>query len=248
MQLNSALNLLKAQDMCSISGRKVLLYDRAVIAMNELMNKKILIVDDEKELLKTVSDALFKEGFFNIYTAASCEEALSVAASQPVALMLLDISLPDGSGFELYAQLREYTDAPVIFLTARGSGEDRITGLRLGADDYIVKPFLMRELVLRVKALLRRTYAIAAEEQGADRAVGAELQDLRIALDAVITPSQPGEIGPETIRHAFVPPCGPDHGMAVVANLDAIPPLVGQIVGPSKLRINPTSHHATSSF
>lgn len=127
--------------MCSISGRKVLLYSLAVIAMNELMNKKILIVDDEKALLKTVSDALFKEGFFNIYAAASCEEALSVAASQPVALMLLDVSLPDGSGFELYEQLREYTDAPVIFLTARGSGEDRITGLRLGADDYIVKPF-----------------------------------------------------------------------------------------------------------
>ena len=81
MQLNSALNLLKVRDMCSISGRKVLLYIRAVIAMNELMNKKILIVDDEKELLKTVSDALFKEGFFNIYTAASCEEALSVAAA-----------------------------------------------------------------------------------------------------------------------------------------------------------------------
>ena len=136
--------------------------------MNELMNKKILIVDDEKELLRTVSDALFKEGFFSIYTAASCEEALSVAAIQPVALMLLDVSLPDGSGFELYEQLREYTDAPVIFLTARGSGDDRITGLRLGADDYIVKPFLMRELVLRVKALLRRTYAIAAEEQGAE--------------------------------------------------------------------------------
>ena len=130
--------------MCSISGKKVLLYDQAVTAMNELMNKKILIVDDEKALLKTVSDALFKEGFFNIYAAASCEEALSVAASQPVALMLLDVSLPDGSG------------------------EDRIMGLRLGADDYIVKPFLMRELMLRVKALLRRTYAIAAEEQGAE--------------------------------------------------------------------------------
>lgn len=97
--------------MCSISGKKVLLYDQAVIAMNELMNKKILIVDDEKELLRTVSDALFKEGFFNIYTAASCEEALSVAASQPVALMLLDVSLPDGSGFELYEQLREYKEA-----------------------------------------------------------------------------------------------------------------------------------------
>lgn len=144
--------------MCSISGKKVLLYDQALTAMNELMNKKILIVDDEKALLKTVSDALFKEGFFNIYAAAS----------QPVALMLLDVSLPDGSGFELYEQLREYTDAPVIFLTARGSGEDRIMGLRLGADDYIVKPFLMRELMLRVKALLRRTYAIAAEEQGAE--------------------------------------------------------------------------------
>ena len=99
--------------------------------MNELMNKKILIVDDEKALLKTVSDALFKEGFFNIYTAASCEEALSVAVSQPVALMLLDVSLPDGSGFELYEQLREYTDAPVIFLTARSSAFTRSTSSRI---------------------------------------------------------------------------------------------------------------------
>lgn len=139
----------------------------SVMHMKEILNKKILIVDDEKELLKTVQDALFKEGFFNLITASSCREAAAAVKNQPVALMLLDVNLPDGSGFALYRELREYSAAPVIFLTARGDDDDRLTGLGLGADDYVVKPFLMRELVLRINALLRRTYAIAEDETGA---------------------------------------------------------------------------------
>lgn len=135
--------------------------------MKELLNKKILIVDDERELQKTVGDALFAEGFFNLVSAASCREALAAVRAQPVALILLDVNLPDGSGFALFRELRALTDAPVIFLTARGDDADRLAGLGLGADDYIVKPFLMRELVLRVQALLRRTYAIAEDEPGA---------------------------------------------------------------------------------
>lgn len=70
--------------------------------MKEILNKKILIVDDEKELLKTVQDALFKEGFFNLITASSYREAAAAVKNQPVALMLLDVNLPDGSGFALY--------------------------------------------------------------------------------------------------------------------------------------------------
>lgn len=134
--------------------------------MKELMNKKILLVDDEPELLKTIADALYKEGFFNVYTAPNCKKALEIAKAQPIALLLLDVNLPDGSGFALFKSIREFSQAPVIFLTARGEENDRILGLDLGADDYIVKPFFMKEMILRVYALLRRTYAIGSAEAG----------------------------------------------------------------------------------
>ena len=123
--------------------------------MEELKNKKILLVDDEKELLKTTEEVLRSEGFFNIYMAENCEAALQIVKTQPIALMLLDVMLPDGDGFSLFEKLRQMTQAPVIFLTAKGESEDRIHGLGLGADDYIVKPFLMKELSLRILAVLR---------------------------------------------------------------------------------------------
>ena len=88
--------------------------------MKELLNKKILIVDDEPELLQMVQNALFDAGFFQVYTADTCAKAILLAKSQPVALFLLDVNLPDGNGFMLYQTLRETSDAPVIFLTARG--------------------------------------------------------------------------------------------------------------------------------
>lgn len=131
-----------------------------VIGMQELMNKKILVVDDEPDLLKMIESALFAEGFFHVYTAPDCKKAIALAKSQPIALFLLDINLPDGNGFMLYHEIRKISQAPVIFLTARGEADDKIRGLGMGADDYIVKPFLTKELVLRIKALLRRTYGI----------------------------------------------------------------------------------------
>ena len=88
--------------------------------MKELLNKKILIVDDEPELLQMVQNALFDAGFFQVYTADTCAKAILLAKSQPVALFLLDVNLPDGNGFMLYQSLRGTSDAPVIFLTARG--------------------------------------------------------------------------------------------------------------------------------
>jgi DNA-binding response OmpR family regulator len=126
--------------------------------MDELLNKKILIVDDELDLLRMIEDILFSEGFFNICTATDCKKALLIAKSQTISLFVLDINLPDGNGFMLYNELREISQAPVIFLTARGEPDDRIRGLGLGADDYITKPFLPKELVLRIRALLRRAY------------------------------------------------------------------------------------------
>lgn len=126
--------------------------------MDELKNKKILIVDDEKELLDMTEASLRREGFFHIYTAENGAQALKMMKSQAIALVLLDVMLPDMDGFALFPKIREISAAPVIFLTARGEAEDRICGLGLGADDYIVKPFLMKELTLRVTALLRRIY------------------------------------------------------------------------------------------
>ncbi len=134
--------------------------------MNELKNKKILIVDDEKELLKLTKEILQSEGFFNIYTAENCEEALNIILNQRIALALLDIMLPDGDGFSLFREIRKFSAVPVIFLTARGEADDKIHGLGLGADDYIVKPFLTKELVLRITALLRRTYLRNQESAG----------------------------------------------------------------------------------
>lgn len=117
-------------------------------------------MDDEPDLLKILSDILYREGFYNLYTAKSCAEALKTAREQAVSLFLLDVNLPDGDGFSLFEALQKLSRAPVIFLTARGEPEDRIKGLGLGADDYIVKPFLPKELILRVCAVLKRVYQV----------------------------------------------------------------------------------------
>lgn len=126
--------------------------------MDELKNKKILIVDDERELLYMIRDILWNNGFFSVYTAENQREALKIAENQPIALYVLDINLPDGDGFSLYEEIKKFSLAPVIFLTARGEADDRLRGLGMGADDYIVKPFLTAELLLRITAILRRTY------------------------------------------------------------------------------------------
>ena len=129
--------------------------------MQEIKNKKILIVDDEKELLNMLSDILYKDGFYNIYTAPDCRSAIEIVKNQSISLYLLDVNLPDSDGFLLLENLRKISTAPAIFLTARGEGSDRIKGLGLGADDYIVKPFLAEELILRVTAVLKRVYGIS---------------------------------------------------------------------------------------
>ncbi len=141
---------------------------KSVIIMKELKNKKILIVDDEKELLKILSEILYNNGFYNIYTAPDCKTALKIANEQSIALYILDVNLPDGDGFTLFKKLRKISSAPAIFLTARGEGNDRIKGLGLGADDYIVKPFLADELILRINAVLKRIYGIVQKKSSFD--------------------------------------------------------------------------------
>lgn len=123
-----------------------------------LNNKKILLVDDEPDLLKLVSDILIDDGFINIVTATTVKDGISVSKNERPDLAILDVMLPDGDGFSLMRQMREFTDVPIIFLTAKDEATDKLAGLGLGADDYIVKPFLPQELLLRVYAVMRRCY------------------------------------------------------------------------------------------
>ena len=123
-----------------------------------LHRKKLLLVDDEPDLLEMVSDILKDAGFEAVLTAASVKEAVMVAKEEKPDLIILDVMLPDGDGFSLMEQLRTFTGVPVIFLTAKDEAADKLAGLGLGADDYISKPFMPQELLLRVYAVLRRTY------------------------------------------------------------------------------------------
>lgn len=123
-----------------------------------LKQKRILLVDDEQELLEMVTSILREEGFGNTRTATNVRQALELAEEFVPELAILDVMLPDGTGFSLMKDMKAKWDYPILFLTARGEDEDKLEGLGLGADDYIVKPFMPKELVFRITAILRRSY------------------------------------------------------------------------------------------
>lgn len=123
-----------------------------------LKKKRILLVDDEQELLDMVVSILNEDGFFNIQTAKCVKDAISIADVYHPELAILDVMLPDGDGFSLMEQLKDKEDYPILFLTARGEDDDKFKGFGLGADDYIIKPFLPKELIFRIMAILRRSY------------------------------------------------------------------------------------------
>lgn len=126
--------------------------------MDYLKEKKILLVDDEPEIIKMVTSILNDEDFINIIASGSYREAIQNFEKTQPDIAVLDVMLPDGDGFKLAEKIREKSDIPIIFLTAKGEAEDRFSGLQLGADDYIVKPFFPQELVLRINAVLKRCY------------------------------------------------------------------------------------------
>jgi two-component system phosphate regulon response regulator PhoB len=135
------------------------------------MARSILVVDDEPDLLELVRFNLDRAGF-RVETAASGEEALARLRRSVPDLLVLDLMLPDLSGEELCRRVRGdpgLTGLPVIMLTAKSEEVDRVVGFELGADDYVTKPFSPRELVLRVKALLRRSYEAAASSAPLER-------------------------------------------------------------------------------
>ncbi len=119
---------------------------------------RILLVEDESAIADTVVYALKSEGFEPIWCSTGEEGVRAFMEMQPV-MVILDIGLPDVNGLDLFRRLREILPVPVIFLTARSSELDRVVGLEIGADDYVVKPFSPRELTARVRAVLRRACA-----------------------------------------------------------------------------------------
>ena len=124
--------------------------------MKDKKKKKILLVEDEKTLAKVLKFNLEKEGF-HVAVAYDGEEALVAVSGEEPDLIVLDLMLPKIDGYEVCRRIRRDSDVPIIMLTARGEDIDKILGLELGADDYMTKPFNTRELLARIKAILRRT-------------------------------------------------------------------------------------------
>jgi two-component system, OmpR family, response regulator RegX3 len=142
--------------------------------------RTILLVEDERSIVEPLAAALDREGF-RTEVAGTVAEALAKAGELEPDLVLLDLMLPDGSGYEVCRELRSRSSVPIVMLTARGDEADRIVGLELGADDYVVKPFSAREVAARIRAVLRRTQstppAVRPAEAGDD---AIELGDVRL--------------------------------------------------------------------
>jgi DNA-binding response OmpR family regulator len=128
------------------------------------MNERILIVEDEVSLAQAIAYALKREGF-QVRIATDGQEGLRMALTEKPDLVILDLMLPKLDGWEVCRTLRAKSPVPILILTARGEEHDKVIGLELGADDYVVKPFSMRELIARVRALLRRAKMTAMPEE-----------------------------------------------------------------------------------
>lgn len=120
------------------------------------MAKKVLVVDDEKLIVKGIRFSLEQDGM-EVDCAYDGEEALNMAKANEYDMILLDIMLPKMDGFEVCQAIREFSDMPIVMLTAKGDDMDKILGLDYGADDYITKPFNILEVKARIKAIMRRT-------------------------------------------------------------------------------------------
>ena len=124
------------------------------------MKPRILVVEDEVAISEPLAESLDREGF-DAEVAGTIDAARDAYLRQAPDLILLDVMLPDGDGRDLAREIRRESDVPIIMLTARGEEIDRVLGLELGADDYVVKPFSMRELTARIRAIMRRGRAQA---------------------------------------------------------------------------------------
>jgi DNA-binding response OmpR family regulator len=157
-----------------------------------VMARTILVVDDEPTLRETLAEQLEADGF-RVITAADGREALALFREHRPELVILDLMLPELSGVEVCRILRQESGVPILMLTAKSSEIDKVLGLELGADDYVTKPFSLRELSARIRALLRRTEQAAAEGP-ATVGLGDLTVDLaghRVLRDGIVVPLKP---------------------------------------------------------
>jgi DNA-binding response OmpR family regulator len=152
------------------------------------MSKRILIVDDEPRYLRLLEANLKTEGY-TVVTAADGLQAIEAFSAQPIDLVLLDVMMPRLDGFGACQRIRQFSNVPIIMLTAKGEEQDRVKGLDLGADDYLVKPFSATELLARVRAVLRR--AQPPTEQGTERFFSHENLKIDFARAEVWRDEQP---------------------------------------------------------
>jgi len=160
------------------------------------MPKKILVVDDEPFLVESISYNLKKEGY-DVISSGDGRQGLELARSLKPDLVILDLMLPSLSGLDVCRQLRAEMNIPIIMLTAKGEEIDRIVGLKLGADDYMVKPFSMQELLARVEAVLRRTSCDAGGTEETYKTDGIHLDVSRheVEVDGIGVELSPKEFG-----------------------------------------------------
>ncbi|MBO5245825.1 MAG: response regulator transcription factor [Eubacterium sp.] len=144
------------------------------------MAKKVLVVDDEKLIVKGIRFSLEQDGM-EVECAYDGEEALKLATENAYDMILLDLMLPKMDGFEVCQRIREFSNVPIVMLTAKGDDMDKILGLEYGADDYITKPFNILEVKARIKAIMRRT---GTKEAAPAKTQGIENGDLRLDLES----------------------------------------------------------------
>lgn len=136
--------------------------------MQRIQDVEILLIDDNRELLDLLCQTLRGAGYTRLRTAETCAQARQAFAQARPGLMVLDINLPDGDGFSLFRELNGEGEIPVLFLSARDADADRLFGLGLGADDYLTKPFLTQELLLRIQLILRRVWGQRGQREQTD--------------------------------------------------------------------------------
>ena len=158
----------------------------------------ILMIEDDKAVAQSLQDGLSRAGFEVIWKASGAE-GMQVAQHSPVNLILLDLRLPDGSGFDFCRQMRQKgLHAPIIMLTAQHDALDKVLGLEMGADDYVTKPFDLRELISRIRAQLRRAYGELSSTETNQISVGDLLLDL--TSGQVLRDGQPVNLTPIEFR------------------------------------------------
>lgn len=162
---------------------------------NRLRDRRILVVDDEERMVRFIRLNLEHDGF-RVSEAFNGNQAINSVRSSLPDLVLLDVMMPDMDGFEVLRLIRETSKVPVIMLTAKGEEDDRVRGLELGADDYITKPFSPRELVSRVRAVLRRTESVTGTTHGiieVDEHLKLDFDRREVWLDGMLVQLRPTE-------------------------------------------------------